>query len=64
MSRNEVLALKRLPPVSGRAHASLAFTAPETKGAHELQMYLMSSCYLGLDQQYAIPVVVVQEQPL
>ena len=50
--RGELLALKRLPPIARTARAALTFRADATQ---HLTLYLMSSAYLGLDQQHDVP---------
>ncbi|XP_008555073.1 activating signal cointegrator 1 complex subunit 3 [Microplitis demolitor] len=55
--RSELWALKRIPSIQtyGKTH-QLQFTAPELPGKTRLFFYLMSDCYLGLDQQYEINI--------
>ncbi|KAL8619051.1 hypothetical protein ACOMHN_020749 [Nucella lapillus] len=48
----EVVALKRLRYVRGYTNTQLAMVTPETPGRIIYTLYLMSDCYLGLDQQY------------
>ena len=55
----EVLALKRLPYVRGHSTTQLAFYSPEEKGRVIYTLYLMSDCYIGLDQQYDICLDVI-----
>ncbi|XP_034936753.1 activating signal cointegrator 1 complex subunit 3 [Chelonus insularis] len=52
---SEVLALKRIPIVhkNSKTH-QLQFSVPELPGRTRLFLYLMSDCYIGLDQQYEI----------
>ena len=50
----ELLALKRVGYVRGRSGVQLAFYTPERTGRVIYTLYLMSDCYLGLDQQYDI----------
>ena len=57
----ELLALKRVGGVRGAASHALVLT-PERAGRLELSLYLMSDCYLGLDQQYSIPLLVEQSE--
>ncbi|XP_020291198.1 activating signal cointegrator 1 complex subunit 3 isoform X2 [Pseudomyrmex gracilis] len=56
----ELLALKRVSGVNSqqRQH-QLQFTAPNTLGPMRLTFYLISDCYMGLDQQYDIYLNVV-----
>ncbi len=48
----ELLALKRIGNIRGRTRSSLAFPAPDESCRKILTLYLMSDCYLGLDQQF------------
>ena len=48
----ELLALKRIGRIRGRTQSSLAFPAPDEPSRKILTLYLMSDCYLGLDQQF------------
>ncbi|KAK7108639.1 hypothetical protein V1264_016337 [Littorina saxatilis] len=48
----EVIALKRVNNIRGRTTSTLALFTPETTGRVIYTLYLMSDCYLGLDQQY------------
>ena len=47
----ELLALKRLGFIRNRTRVSLAFSAPYQSCRKIYSLYLMSDCYLGLDQQ-------------
>ena len=47
----ELLALKRLGFIRGRTRTSLAFRSPEESCWAIYSLYLVSDCYLGLDQQ-------------
>ena len=48
----ELVALKRLGFIRGRTNITLIFPAPEVKGRKVYSLYLISDCYLGLDQQH------------
>ncbi|XP_068228501.1 activating signal cointegrator 1 complex subunit 3-like isoform X2 [Palaemon carinicauda] len=50
----DLIALKRVPPIYGRATHTLMFTTPAEPGNAVLTLYVMSDSYLGLDQQYKI----------
>lgn len=50
----ELLALKRLGCFSGRSRVSLAFTVPNHSCRKIYSVYLISDCYLGLDQQFEL----------
>eukprot|EP00824_Muranothrix_gubernata_P021332 TRINITY_DN4548_c0_g1_i1.p1 TRINITY_DN4548_c0_g1~~TRINITY_DN4548_c0_g1_i1.p1 ORF type:complete len:252 (-),score=35.21 TRINITY_DN4548_c0_g1_i1:374-1072(-) len=59
-SANELLALKR---VSFRASTTvhMTLTAPERQGMHTITLFLLSDCYVGLDQQYDMDVMVTPD---
>lgn len=54
VDKRELIALKRVGFVRTHHDASLSFFTPETPGRYIFTLYLMSDCYLGLDQQYDI----------
>lgn len=47
----ELLAVKRLGFIRGRTRTSLAFSSPDEPCRQIYSLYLVSDCYLGLDQQ-------------
>lgn len=51
VDRGELVALKRLGPIRGTTRTNLAFSAPELPCRKIFSLYLISDCYLGLDQQ-------------
>ncbi|XP_022081843.1 activating signal cointegrator 1 complex subunit 3-like [Acanthaster planci] len=54
LESKELLALKRIGYVSSRNVVQLAFYTPETVGRVIYALYIMSDCYLGMDQQYSV----------
>ena len=50
----ELLALKRLGAIRGKTRTSLAFSSPEECCRQIYSLYLISDCYLGLDQQFEL----------
>eukprot|EP00041_Stephanoeca_diplocostata_P037705 m.1438324 g.1438324 ORF g.1438324 m.1438324 type:complete len:285 (+) comp25090_c1_seq3:6103-6957(+) len=51
----ELVALKRIGGIKGKSlTTTLAFWSPEQPGPASYSLYLMSDCYMGLDQQYEI----------
>ncbi|XP_038077615.1 activating signal cointegrator 1 complex subunit 3-like [Patiria miniata] len=54
LESKELLALKRIGYVKGRNVVQLAFYTPETTGRVIYALYIMSDCYLGMDQQYSV----------
>lgn len=55
----ELLGLKRSPPVRGRAKHTISFRTPKAPGRAVLTLYVMSDSYLGLDQQYDLPLEII-----
>ena len=53
----ELLALKRVGGVRDRVKHSLVLS-PDQVGRQDLVLYVMSDCYLGLDQQFSLPLQV------
>ncbi|XP_023618051.1 activating signal cointegrator 1 complex subunit 3 isoform X3 [Myotis lucifugus] len=54
VDKRELIALKRVGYVRNHHVASISFYTPEAPGRYIYTLYLMSDCYLGLDQQYDI----------
>ncbi|XP_071801677.1 activating signal cointegrator 1 complex subunit 3-like [Asterias amurensis] len=54
IENKELLAMKRIGYVSRRSVVQLAFYTPETTGRVIYALYIMSDCYLGMDQQYSV----------
>lgn len=54
MDKRELVAVKRVGFVRTHHEASISFFTPEAPGRYIFTLYLMSDCYLGLDQQYDI----------
>lgn len=60
----ELLALKRLGGLRGReTRVGLSFFTPEEAGEFVHTLYVISDCYLGLDQQYDFALVVTEPPP-
>eukprot|EP00056_Hartaetosiga_gracilis_P020004 m.17114 g.17114 ORF g.17114 m.17114 type:complete len:2059 (+) comp8097_c0_seq2:2-6178(+) len=62
IDNKELLALKRLPTVRSQSKTTLSFITPEEEGEYNLAVFLMSSVYLGLDQQHALNIVCQKTQ--
>uniref|UniRef100_A0A8C5LGL3 Activating signal cointegrator 1 complex subunit 3 n=1 Tax=Jaculus jaculus TaxID=51337 RepID=A0A8C5LGL3_JACJA len=60
VDKKELIALKRVGYIRNHHDVSLSFYTPETPGRYIFTLYLMSDCYLGLDQQYDIYLNVTQ----
>ncbi|XP_066288135.1 activating signal cointegrator 1 complex subunit 3-like [Branchiostoma lanceolatum] len=58
MDKRELLAMKRLGPIR-QQRVPLAFYTPEAVGRYLYVVYLMSDCYVGLDQQYDVALEVI-----
>lgn len=56
-SSNTLHALKRVNLVQ-KQKVVLEFLAPEEAGDYNLTLFCMSDCYLGCDQEYAVPLSV------
>ena len=54
VDNREVIALKRVGYLRGRNKVPVAFYTPESPGRVMYTLYLMSDCYLGMDQQFDI----------
>jgi len=55
IQNRELWALKRISGInSQQRYHQLQFTAPNSLGLTKLTFYLISDCYMGLDQQYNI----------
>ncbi|XP_021060227.1 activating signal cointegrator 1 complex subunit 3 isoform X1 [Mus pahari] len=60
VDKRELMAVKRVGFVRTHHDASISFFTPETPGRYIFTLYLMSDCYLGLDQQYDIHLNVIK----
>ncbi|XP_046420627.1 activating signal cointegrator 1 complex subunit 3 [Neodiprion fabricii] len=59
-TETELLALKRASGIRGQRKCSqLFFSTPPCIGRKKLTFYLMSDCYMGLDQQYDVHLNVI-----
>ena len=57
---SELLAVKRVPPVRGRSTHSLVFRTPPFTTRAILRVFLMSDSYLGLDQEFCVPLNIIE----
>ncbi|UYV68024.1 ASCC3 [Cordylochernes scorpioides] len=60
VENKELWALKRCPFLHKQATHELQFYTPPEVGNYDYTVYLMSDCYLGLDQQYDLHLSVVE----
>eukprot|EP00039_Didymoeca_costata_P013519 m.206766 g.206766 ORF g.206766 m.206766 type:complete len:2137 (+) comp15799_c0_seq4:40-6450(+) len=58
LESGELLAMKRVTLQSKQSQNALSFFTPEVKGEYKLGLYLVSDCYMGLDQQFQFEVNV------
>ena len=56
VDNGELLALKRIGFLRDNTRVSLAFSVPQQSCRQIYSLYLMSDCYLGLDQQCEISI--------
>lgn len=56
----ELMALKRVGHVRKTNRVPLSFYTPEEPGRRLYTVYLMSDSYLGMDQQYDVPLEVIE----
>ncbi|XP_014597737.1 PREDICTED: activating signal cointegrator 1 complex subunit 3 [Polistes canadensis] len=60
ISKRELWALRRVNSINDHHRIyQLQFTAPRNIGSMKLTFYLISDCYIGLDQQYDIQVNII-----
>ncbi|XP_043498023.1 activating signal cointegrator 1 complex subunit 3 [Polistes fuscatus] len=60
ISKRELWALRRVNGINDHHRIyQLQFTAPRNIGSMKLTFYLISDCYIGLDQQYDIQVNII-----
>ncbi|XP_015183023.1 PREDICTED: activating signal cointegrator 1 complex subunit 3 isoform X2 [Polistes dominula] len=60
ISKRELWALRRVNGINDHHKIyQLQFTAPRNIGSMKLTFYLISDCYIGLDQQYDIQVNII-----
>ncbi|XP_051173908.1 activating signal cointegrator 1 complex subunit 3 [Leptopilina boulardi] len=63
VNQRDLWALKRVSGINGpRRNNQLQFTSPSKSGRLILTLYIMSDCYVGLDQQYDININVISER--
>ena len=55
----ELVALKRVGFVRTTTKVPLSFYTPEEPGRRVYTVYVMSDAYLGMDQQYDVPLEVI-----
>ncbi|XP_041463235.1 activating signal cointegrator 1 complex subunit 3-like [Lytechinus variegatus] len=60
VDNKDLLAMKRLGFVRGRSVVQLSFYTPERLGRVIYSLYLMSDCYIGIDQQYSVCLDVIE----
>ncbi|PAV64738.1 hypothetical protein WR25_20568 [Diploscapter pachys] len=53
---NHLLPMTQISPFAGERRIRVDVTMPNVKGRTHVNVFLMSDCYLGIDQEYAIPI--------
>ncbi|XP_023223865.1 activating signal cointegrator 1 complex subunit 3-like [Centruroides sculpturatus] len=54
VEKRDLIAMKRIGYVGTQSRHQLVFYTPEKAGRYVYTLFLMSDCYLGLDQQYEV----------
>lgn len=61
MDSGELLAVKRVGQVrSASSTVPLSFYTPEDLGRRIYTVYLINDAYLGMDQQYNVPLEIIE----
>ncbi|KAL9968716.1 hypothetical protein ACROYT_G020835 [Oculina patagonica] len=60
MDSGELLAVKRVGQVRSSSTVPLSFYTPEDLGRRIYTVYLINDAYLGMDQQYDVPLEVIE----
>lgn len=60
MDSGELLAVKRVGQVRASSTVSLSFYTPEDLGRRIYTVYLINDAYLGMDQQYDVPLEIIE----
>lgn len=60
MDSGELLAVKRVGQVRSTSTVPLSFYTPEDLGRRIYTVYLISDAYMGMDQQYDVPLEIIQ----
>ncbi|EDQ88537.1 uncharacterized protein MONBRDRAFT_9087 [Monosiga brevicollis MX1] len=58
----ELIALKRMGPIRSRSRTTIQFYTPGETGDFSYTFFMMSSAYLGLDQQYDLGMTVTDAE--
>ncbi|CAD6200214.1 unnamed protein product [Caenorhabditis auriculariae] len=58
LDTDQLLSFSYVPPVRGSQCARIEVKMPSKSGRFILSLVMMSDCYLGIDQEYSIPVEV------
>ncbi|XP_067120382.1 activating signal cointegrator 1 complex subunit 3 isoform X2 [Centruroides vittatus] len=54
VEKRDLIAMKRIGYIGTQSRHQLVFYTPEKAGRYVYTLFLMSDCYLGLDQQYEV----------
>ena len=60
MDSGELLAVKRVGQVRASSTVPLTFYTPEDLGRRIYTVYLINNAYLGMDQQYNVPLEIIE----
>ena len=60
MDSGELLAVKRVGQVRSSSTIPLTFFTPEDLGRRIYTVYLINDAYLGMDQQYNVPLEIIE----
>ena len=60
MDSGELLAVKRVGQVRSSSTVPLSFYTPEDLGRKIYTVYLINDAYLGMDQQYNVPLEIIE----
>ena len=60
MDSGELLAVKRVGQVRASSTVPLTFYTPEDLGRRIYTVYLINDAYLGMDQQYNVPLEIIE----
>lgn len=63
IDKKELVALKRINSLRGKeTKSSIIFYTPEDSGRVIYSIYVLSDCYLGIDQQYDLHLKVMEKK--
>lgn len=60
MDSGELMAVKRVGQVRSTSTVPLSFYTPENLGRRIYTVYLISDAYMGMDQQFDVPLDIIE----